>query len=149
MSRALLRKAIEPLPLRLRDDVMGYASFIEQVAGERAENMGLRLDKPQRDRVVFLASVMHLRDIVSGQLALVQATSREFDGVDGGGQVKGLEVGGDDIHPGSKYGRDLRRLNNELTSLLTGAGVPAYASRLSDAIELVADGGERRPDRAG
>ncbi len=127
---------------------MGYARFIEEVADDRAEDMGVRLERAQRDRVVFLAAVMHLRDIVGGQLALVQATGRGFDGPVEGAQVKGLMVGRDDIHPRSKYAGDLRRLDTELTSLLTQAGVPPYASRLSDAIELVADGSERRPTRA-
>jgi hypothetical protein len=134
VSRGQLREAVEELPYSLRENVLDYASFVEDVAGERAAAMDLQLDREQRDRVVFLAGLLHLRDVVAGQLALVEAATRGGVGRD----VRGLRIGGEDLRPGSRYVQRMRQLRRELDELLLSAGVPRHAGRLSDVIELVA-----------
>ena len=62
----MLRTAIEPLPYRVRDDVLSYATFVEEIAEERAARLDIRLTPEQRDQVVFLTGVMYVRDMVGG-----------------------------------------------------------------------------------
>jgi hypothetical protein len=134
VSKRLLREAIEDLPYVLRENVLDYASFVEDVAPERAADMGLELDREQRDRVVFFAGLLHLRDVVAGQLALVETAARGHVNRD----VRGLRIGNEDLRPGASYVQGMRQLRRELDELLISAGVSRSAGRLSDAIELVA-----------
>jgi hypothetical protein len=133
VSRGLLREPIEDLPYALRENVLDYASFVEAVAPDRAADMDLELDRDQRDRVVFFAGLLHLREVVAGQLALVEVAAQGHVNRD----VRGLRIGNEDLRPGSPYVRRMRQLRGELDDLLLSAGLSPSAGRLSDAIELV------------
>lgn len=137
MSRALLRDAVAPLPLRLREDVLSYAAFVEYVAPELAEDIGAELDDDGEDRVIFLAGVIHLRDLVAGQLALVRIATSEQHGT----PVRGVRVGSERIRSQSPYAIELRRVRDEIDALLTEAGVPPRLSKLSEIITFVAFSG--------
>lgn len=136
MSRAVLRTAVETLPSRIRDDVMSYAAFVEDVVPTMAAEINIELKADQRDRVVFLAGIMHLRDLVGAQLELADLATGDELAANAG--VRGVRVGGADIRPGGEYVRDLRSLRRELTQLLDRAGIPPLAHRLSDVIGYVA-----------
>src|SRR4051795_12135781 len=137
MSRALLRNAVEPLPLRLREDVLSYATFVEYIAPELAEDIGAELDDDGEDTVIFLAGVIHLRDLVAGQLALVRIATSEQDGT----PVRGVRVGSERIRSQSPYATELRRVRDEIDALLTEASVPPRLSKLSEIITFVASSG--------
>lgn len=134
VSKSLLHQAIEDLPRALRENILGYTSFVEDVVAERAATMDIKLDPEQRDRVVFLAGLLHLRSVVAGQLALVEVTLR--GDTDRG--VRGLRIAGEDLRPSSDYVHRMRQLRRELDELLLSAGFSQLTSRLSDAISLVA-----------
>jgi hypothetical protein len=137
MSRAALNEAIGPLPYSIRDDVLGYASFIEEVAPARAADLDIELTRKQRDQVVLLAGVLYVRDLVAGQLALAETATGSGTSAAAKG-VRGVRIAGDDLTRSSPYLRQLRRLRSRLDQLLRDAGVPPTATRLSDAIALVA-----------
>jgi hypothetical protein len=140
MSRRLIRQAVTPLPRKLRDEVLDYAAFLEDVVADRAVQLGYVLSSSQQDRVVFIASALHLRDVVAGQLALARmaAAGPSVDMAPDAPSVSGLVAGSQDITPGSPYLRQLGDLRAELDRAFLAAGVPRNAHRLSDAIELVA-----------
>lgn len=136
----MVQEAVAPLPWKLREEVLGYAYFVESVVEERAAQLGFALEKPQRDRVVFISSLLHLRDVVAGQLALARMAAHgpAIDGSPDGPRVSGLQAGSQDIFPGSPYLRQLADLRGELDAQFRQADIPPNAHRLSDAIELVA-----------
>lgn len=138
MSRALLRDAVGPLPSALRDDVLSYASFVEEVAYDRGLDLGVELTRDQRDRVVFIAGVIHLREILGGQLAIVEAATGRNPEYTATENVRGLRVGRDELRRNSGYVRRLRTVRAEMNELLLSAGVSSSASRLADAINVVA-----------
>lgn len=142
MSRALLRDAIEPLPYPVRDDVLSYATFVEEIAEDRAAQLDISLSPEQRDQVVFLSGVMYVRDMVGGQLALADAATGRGTSYAANLDVRGLRIGSEDLVRGSPYIERLRHVRNQLNRLLTEAGVPSSAHRLSDAIQLVVYAGE-------
>jgi hypothetical protein len=141
LSRELLRSTIAPLPYRLRDDVLSYASFVEEVAPLRAADIDVTLSRDEHDQVVFLAGVLYVRDLIAGQLALAEAATGQGNYA-ASADVRGLLIGGEELKRGSPYIRRLRRLRQRLNRLLAEAGVPPTASRLTDAIHLVAAAGE-------
>jgi hypothetical protein len=143
MSRKQIRQAIEPLPRKLRDEVLDYAAFLDDVVGDRATQLGYKLTSSQRDQAVFVASALHLRDVVAGQLALAQiaAAGPPVEMAPDAPRVSGLLAGNQDITPGSPYLRQLSDLRGELDQAFREAGIPQNAHRLSDAIKLVARSG--------
>jgi hypothetical protein len=143
MSRKQIRQAVEPLPRKLRDEVLDYAAFLSDVVADRATQLGYELSSGQQDQVVFIASAAHLRDVVAGQLALAQmaATGPSVEMAPGAPIVSGLLAGNQDITPGSPYLRELSDLRGELDRAFLQAGIPQNAHRLSDAIKLVAGSG--------
>jgi hypothetical protein len=144
MSRALLAEAITPLPYSLRDHVFGYATFVQEVVSSRAADMGFDLTHEQRDQVVFLSGVFYVRDLVAGQLALAEAATGKGQSAAAGAGVRGIRIGGDDLTRSSPYIKRLRTLRNDLNKLLSESNVPPTATRLSDAIELVAAAADER-----
>lgn len=138
MSRALLKDAVSPLPYRLRDDVLSYASFVEDVTPDRAAQMGFELNRAQLDKVVFIAGVIYLRELVSGQLALAEAATGRGPSYAANTSVRGLRIGRDDVRRDGSYVARLRRIRSDINRLLSHAEIPSSAHRLSDAIALVA-----------
>lgn len=141
MSRAQLREVVEPLPPKLRDEILDYAAFVETIVGERAEAMGYSLERPEEEDVVLLSAVLHLRDVVAGQLALARMAASgppDVQGSPGAPSVSGLQAGRADIAPGSAYIRQLNQLRRRIDRLFVEAGIPPSASRVSDAVQLVA-----------
>ena len=117
---------------------MSYASFVEDVAPDRADDLDLRLTREQRDQVVFLAGIIYVRDLVAGQLALAEAATGRGKTFAANVGVNGLRLGTAELRPNSGYVIRLRRLRAALNEQLTKTGVPPTANRLSDAIVLVA-----------
>jgi hypothetical protein len=138
MSRALLRRSVDPLPYRLREDVMGYAAFVEEIAPARAADFHIELSPDQRDQVVFVAGILHLRDLVAGQLALAETATGQRGEHAASAGVRGLRIGGEELTRGSGYIARLRTVRTRLNKLLADASIPTASSRLADAIRIVA-----------
>jgi hypothetical protein len=123
--------------------VLSYASFVEDVAPARAADLEVVLTRDEHDQVVFLAGVLYVRDLIGGQLALAEAATGQGPGYAANTDVRGLRIGGEDLRPNSPYIRQVRNVRNRLNQLLVEANVPLTASRLSDAIGLIALADER------
>jgi hypothetical protein len=143
MRNRLLRDAIEPLPRGIDEDVTRYAEFVEEVVYERAQEMDYTLTDVQQQRVVFLAGIFYLRDLVAGQHSLATMASEGPHVASDAGNtgVTGVAVGSEDVAPGSRYLRELARLQHDLNQRLRDAKVPAYVSSLSDTIRLLGSPG--------
>jgi hypothetical protein len=132
MSLQLVHDFAQPLPPRLREDIIGYARSVERALPDIFREANMAQDEQLAGQLVFLAGVKKLHAICSGTFWILDNSLESLQRV----QANEVRVGSLRISRGSREWQRLRDLLTDLEIILVSQGIeemvqtPSYAQIL-------------------
>ena len=119
MSLQLVQQFAQPLPPRLREDIVGYARSVQVALPDIFREAHMAEDEALGDQVVFLAGVKKLHAICSGTFWVLDNSLESLQAAN----TYQVRIGSLRISRQSREWQQLRDLLTELESILTIQGL--------------------------
>jgi hypothetical protein len=143
LSRAALVAMLEPLPYRLREQVIDYVAAVAEAAPEIFADAEIEQSPELRDQLIFVAGIRKLWALVDGQFELVSDSLTLL----GQSDVERIRIGSIPIDRQSELFTALRTLRNGLQRTLIEQQIfdIVRADSLASAVRALA---ARSPDES-
>jgi hypothetical protein len=119
LSLQLVQQFAQPLPPRLREDIIGYARSVQIALPDIFRDANLAQDERLGDQLVFLAGVKKLYAICSGTFWILDNSLESLQNIN----THQVKIGSLRISRGSRDWQRLRDLLTELEGILAFQGL--------------------------